>query len=111
MFWIKNKKIRYIPANPSFSILKWGLRGYSFPDGNRRKGLEKIGGMRTKSCVLFVCLNLMLNVPVNSQGHVGTLPTFYGTFTQSENVITSNVCLKYNHLTKSVRLIFIDGLS
>ena len=28
MFWIKNKKIRYTPAIPSFSILKWGLRGF-----------------------------------------------------------------------------------
>ena len=73
--------------------------------------LGKIGGMRTKSCALFVCLNLMLNVPVNSQGHVGTLPTFYGTCTQSEDVMTSNMCLKYSHLTKSIRLICIDGLS
>ena len=30
MFWSKNKKNRYTPANPSFSILKWGLRGYTF---------------------------------------------------------------------------------
>ena len=32
-----------------------------------------------------VCLNLfelMLYVPVNSNGHVGKLPPFYGTFTQ-----------------------------
>ena len=29
MFWIKNKKIRNTPANPSFAIQKWGLRGYS----------------------------------------------------------------------------------
>ena len=29
MFWLKNKKIRYTPANPSFTIEKWGLRGYS----------------------------------------------------------------------------------
>ena len=32
---------------------------------------------------MFVCLfELMLYVPVNSNGHVGTLPPFYGTFTQ-----------------------------
>ena len=28
MVWIKNEKIRYIPANPSFTRLKWGFRGY-----------------------------------------------------------------------------------
>ena len=45
---------------------------------------------------LFVCLfELMLYVPVNSQGHVGTLPPLYGTFTQNEDVMTSNKCLKY----------------
>ena len=30
MFWSKNKKNRYTPANPSFAIEKWGLRGYTF---------------------------------------------------------------------------------
>ena len=30
MFWIKNKKNRYSPVNPSFPIHKWGLSGYSF---------------------------------------------------------------------------------
>ena len=51
---------------------------------------------------IFVCLfELMLYVPVNSQGHVGTLPPLYGTFTQNEDVMTSNKCLKYNnHPTK-----------
>ena len=29
-------------------------------------------------------------------GHVGMLPPFYRTFTQNEDVITSNKCLKYN---------------
>ena len=29
MFWSKNKKNRYTPANPSFTISKWGLRGYT----------------------------------------------------------------------------------
>ena len=42
----------------------------------------------------------MLYVPVNSYGHVGTLPPFYGTFTQIEDVITSNKGLKYNHPIK-----------
>ena len=27
MFWSKNKKSRYTPANPSFAIYKWGSRG------------------------------------------------------------------------------------
>ena len=32
---------------------------------------------------IFVCLfELMVYVPFNSNGHVGTLPPFYGTFTQ-----------------------------
>ena len=29
MFWSKNTKNRYTPAYPSFTISKWGLRGYS----------------------------------------------------------------------------------
>ena len=54
-----------------------------------------------KQAGCVVCLfELMLCVPVNSQGHVGTLPPFFGTLTQSENVITSNKCLKYNHPTE-----------
>ena len=28
MFWIKNKKSRYAPANPSFTKQMWGMRGY-----------------------------------------------------------------------------------
>ena len=34
-------------------------------------------------------------------GHVGMLPPFYRTFTQNEDVITSNMCLKYNYPTKT----------
>ena len=30
MFWSKNKKNRYTPAYPSFTIQKWSLRGYTF---------------------------------------------------------------------------------
>ena len=30
MFRIKTKKNMYTPANPSFSVYKWGLRGYTF---------------------------------------------------------------------------------
>ena len=29
LFWSKNKKNRYTPAYPSFTIQKWGLWGYS----------------------------------------------------------------------------------
>ena len=29
MFWSKNKKNRYYPANPSFAIQNWGSRGYT----------------------------------------------------------------------------------
>ena len=30
MFWSKNKKNRYTPAYPSFTIQKWGSRGYTY---------------------------------------------------------------------------------
>ena len=29
LFWSKNKKNRYIPAYPSFDLLKWGSRVYT----------------------------------------------------------------------------------
>ena len=33
--------------------------------------------------LVWVCLfEVMLNVPIKSNGQVGTLPPFYGTFTQ-----------------------------
>ena len=38
--------------------------------------------------VVFVCL-FELIVPVNSNGHDGTLPPFYGTFTQGLYRITA----------------------
>ena len=44
---------------------------------------------------MFVLFELVLYVPVNSQGHVGTLPPLYGTLTQNEDVMTSNKCFKY----------------
>ena len=57
-----------------------------------------------------VCLlEWMLYVLVNSNGHVGTLPPFYRTFTQNEDVMTSNTCSKYSHPTKPIRL--TDGLT
>ena len=42
----------------------------------------------------FFFFELMFNIPVNSKGHVGTLPPLYGTFTQNEDVMTSNKCFK-----------------
>ena len=30
MFWTKNKKIRYTPANSQFFYIKVGLKGYTF---------------------------------------------------------------------------------
>ena len=29
MFWSKNKENRYTPVYPSFTILMWGMRGYT----------------------------------------------------------------------------------
>ena len=53
----------------------------------------------------FSCMNLISamtqglfelhNVPVNSYGHVGTLPPCYGTCTTNYNVMTSKKCFKY----------------
>ena len=37
----------------------------------------------------------MLNVTVNSEGHFGTLPPFYETFSKMRS--SSNKCLKYTH--------------
>ena len=33
--------------------------------------------------LLFFVFELMLNVPVNSYGHLQSLPPFYGTYTQN----------------------------
>ena len=60
----------------------------------------------------FLCLfELMLGVPVNSYGHVGTLPPFYWTYmyTQNKDVMTSKNRFKYNHPTKPLRLICMNG--
>ena len=37
---------------------------------------------------------LVHNVPGHRHGHVGTLPLFYGTFTQYQDVMTSKKSLK-----------------
>ena len=51
-----------------------------------------------KTFFMFISFSfeLMINVLVNSHGHVGVLPPFYGTYTQNDNVMTSNKCFKYN---------------
>ena len=94
-------------------LLKCHLKGKASRKLDRiLKILKKENGPRASSApalelntIIFkhvYCLfELMLYVPVNSQGHVGTLPPLYGTFTQNEDVMTSNKCLKYNnHPTK-----------
>ena len=42
----------------------------------------------------FHLFELMLYVPVNSYGYVGTLPPFYRTFTQNEGVMTYSKLLQ-----------------
>ena len=43
--------------------------------------------------IVFLCLfELMLNVPLNSNGHVWMLPLFYGTFTKHKDVVTLEMC-------------------
>ena len=44
---------------------------------------------RCGSHVILHLFELMIYIPANSQGHVGTLPSFYGTFTQIEDVMNS----------------------
>ena len=55
---------------------------------------------------------LMLNVPVNSNRHVGTLPRFHGTFTHYEDVMTPKKCFKYklHGPSKPQSLIRMDDL-
>ena len=54
-----------------------------------------------------ITLSLLIKSEISSfyaasgTGHVGMLPPFYRTFTQNEDVITSNKCLKYNYPTKT----------
>ena len=47
----------------------------------------------------FDCLfDLLFYVPVNSCGHVGTFPPFYGTFTQHWGCyVTIKMCIEFNH--------------
>ena len=67
---------------------------------------------RSKGNCLFVCLfQLWFSIPVNRYGHVGTLPPLYGTLTQNKKFMTSKKCLRYNHPTKPLKLISMDGLT
>ena len=56
---------------------------------------------------LLLEFDLMLNIPVNNKGVVGTLPPFNATFTQNKDVMTANKCLKYNHPTKPIWVIHV----
>ena len=62
-------------------------------DRDRLKKLEKMK-------YNYFLIDFFFCVPVNSLGHVGKLPPFYGTFTKNKDVMTSNKFLKYNHPTK-----------
>ena len=62
---------------------------------------------------MFCCLinfELMLYVSVNSKCHVGMLPLFYVTFTQTLGCHdTQNVLHKCNHPTKPIRLFLVQS--
>ena len=65
------------------------------------------------SIILCLVGCLMLSAPVNSYGHAGTLPRFYGTFTQDEDVIpptnASNITIQVSH--KGLYVWTMDGLT
>ena len=42
---------------------------------------------------LFIYFEVMANVPVNSYGHVETLPPYYGTFTQKFDALIALIKL------------------
>ena len=60
--------------------------------------------------VVLFDFELMLNCLVNSYFHIETLTPFYGTFARKSDVMTSKQCFKYNHPSKPLRLIRMDGL-
>ena len=59
--------------------------------------------------VLFE-FGLMLNSLVNSYCHIEMLTPFYGTFARKSDAMTSKQFFKYNHTSKPLRLIRMDGL-
>ena len=60
--------------------------------------------------VVLFDFELMLNSLVKSFCHIETLTTFYGTFARKSDAMTSKQCFKYNHQSKPLRLIRMDGL-
>ena len=60
---------------------------------------------------IIYLFDLVLCVSVSSNGHVGRLPPFYGTFTPNQDVMTFKNCFKNNDPTKPKRLICMDGLT
>ena len=60
--------------------------------------------------VVLFDFELMPNSLVNSYCHIETLTPFYGTFARKSDAMTSEQCFKYNHPSKPLRLIRMDGL-
>ena len=75
----------------------------------RRRSLRSNCEADQRLCFRYTdsTLSLLIKSEISSfyaasgTGHVGMLPPFYRTFTQNEDVITSNKCLKYNYPTKT----------
>ena len=75
----------------------------------RRRSALSNGEADQRLCFRYTdsTLSLLIKSEISSfdaasgTGHVGMLPPFYRTFTQNEDVITSNKCLKYNYPTKT----------
>ena len=65
MFWTRNKKNRYTPANPTYSITRWGLRGYTFNNGFHGRVFLMI--------VKLICLT-DVNIFVQCSSPVGMKP-------------------------------------
>ena len=57
----------------------------------------------------FCLFVLMLNVPVNGNGHVGTLPPFHGTFTQQYDVMTLKICFIKYKTPKQINKVYMYG--
>ena len=60
--------------------------------------------------VFLFDFELMLNSLVNSYCHIETLTPFYGTFARKSDAMTSKQCFEYNHPSKPLWLIRMDGL-
>ena len=60
--------------------------------------------------VVFFDFELMLNSLVNRYCHIEKLTPFYETFSRKSDPMTSKQCFKYNHPSKPLWLIRMDGL-